>query len=407
MSEMSRSLAFAPALQSRNFRLFWFAQMISSTGTALQVVAEGWLIYEVTESTLWLGLVGFFGLLPVVPVSLLGGVLIDRVPRRKLLLLTQGGLLVQAVVFAWMVRNVALGPWHITGMYFVFGALLAIDHPARRAFLVELVSEADLANAVALNASLFNVSHLVGYAISGFLLTSIGVGGTMLVNAVTFAAPIGALAAMRLDDVGWDKKRPSLGSAVSEGFVSLWRQPVILGVLGLMAIVGGLAWPVFGMMPAFAETILGVGEVGLGVLLAAGALGSVVGTAVVARLGQARRGRSLSGASVMLPLMVLLVALAKQMVWTLFFVFAVGVVLIVLQSLAVTLVQMNTAERVRGRVMSLYSMIHAGADTMSNVVVGGMAVYLGLPLSLALGGGVALLFAVGLAVMMPSVRRLV
>lgn len=399
-------LTNAPALQSRNFRLFWFAQIISSIGTALQVVTEGWLIYQVTESTLWLGLVGFFGLLPVVPVALLGGVLIDRVPRRKLLLLTQTGLLLQAAVFAWLVLSVEVGPWHITGMYFVFGALLAIDHPARRAFLVELVPPDELANAVALNASLFNVSHLVGYAISGFLLAAIGAGGTMLLNALTYLAPVAALAAIRVADVGWDEKRPSLPTAVSEGFVTLWQKPAILGVICLMAVVGGLAWPVFGMMPAFAETIMGVGAVGLGLLLAAGALGSLLGTAVVSRLGRTIQGRSLTWASVLLPMMVMLVAAANRMVLALIFVMAVGVALIVLQSLAVTLVQVHITDRVRGRVMSLYSMVHAGADTMSNVVVGGTAVYLGLPVALVLAGGVALLFAVGLFLLMPAIRRL-
>jgi len=141
MSLMAALLRVAPALRSRNFRLFWIGQIISTIGTSLQVVAEGWLIYELTQSTFWLGMVGLLALIPVLPISLLGGVLIDRVPRRKLLIATQVGLLAQATVFAVLALSGRLELWHIIVLYFIFGALLAIDHPARRAFLVELVDE--------------------------------------------------------------------------------------------------------------------------------------------------------------------------------------------------------------------------------------------------------------------------
>ena len=171
---LKNSLSIAPALRSRNFRLFWMAQLISTIGTSLQVVVEGWLVYQVTDSTLWLGLVGFIGLLPVVPIAFLGGVVIDRVPRRKLILLTQSGLLLQTTIFAFLIQTGDIQLWQIIVLYSIFGALLAIDHPARRAFLVDLVSPEDLANAVALNASLFNVSNLIGFMASGFCWQRLG-----------------------------------------------------------------------------------------------------------------------------------------------------------------------------------------------------------------------------------------
>ena len=161
----------APALHSRNFRLFWFGQLVSTIGTSVQVVAEGWLIYEITQSTFWLGMVGLLALIPVLPISLAGGVLIDRVPRRKLLMVTQTCLLIQAAIFGILGVSGNLELWHIIVLYFLFGSILAIDHPARRAFLVELVPEEDLSNAVALNATLFNVSSLVGYALAGILIS--------------------------------------------------------------------------------------------------------------------------------------------------------------------------------------------------------------------------------------------
>ena len=396
----------APALQSRDFRLFWLGQIVSTMGTSLQVVAEGYLIYQITNSTFWLGMVNFIGLLPVVPIALLGGVLIDRLPRRRLILATQAGLMLQALTFGLLVLSGRIELWHIILLYFLFGSLLAIDHPARRAFLVELVGPDELANAVALNATIYNFSSLVGYALSGLLIATIGVGGTMLANAATYTAPLLALSAIRLPDVRHDAVAKKLSTAMSEGLLTLWRQPVILAIISLMAVVGGLAWPVFGLMPAYAEDVMGTNAVGLGLLLAAGAFGSVLGTLVTARLGGRQRGRALAAVSLLLPLLVMGVAYAPNMLAAVLCITGVGLALLVLQSLAITLVQVHIPDRVRGRVMSIYSMLHAGADTGGNMAAGWLAVYLGLPLALALGGLVALVYALGLLLLLPALRRL-
>lgn len=396
----------APALRSRNFQLFWSGQFLSNIGTALQVVAEGWLIYNLTNSTFWLGMVGFLGLLPVVPVSLLGGVLIDRVPRRKLILITQIGLLGQAAIFGILGTTGQIKLWHVIFLYFVFGALLAIDHPARRAFLVELVGPDDLANAVALNATIFNFSSLVGYAAGGVLIATIGAGGTMLINSATYLFPIWALMMIRVVDVGRDLSRPALGVAVSEGAVALLKQPAILGTIGLMAVVGGLVWPVYGLMPAFVEEVLDVGSIGLGILLAVGALGSLIGTVLVARLGVHHRGLSIIIVSLLLPLLVVAFAASPNIWIACLILLPLGVGLLVLQSLAITLVQINIADRVRGRVMSLYSMLHAGSDTMGNVVIGSGAVFVGLPWALSLGAIAALFFVLVTWLLLPAIGRL-
>lgn len=398
--------AVAPALRSRNFRIFWLAQIVSTIGTSLQVIAEGYLIYEITSSTFWLGAVGFIALLPVVPISLVGGILIDRVPRRKLILATQVGLLLQAAVFAVLTVSGNIQLWHVIALYFVFGALLAIDHPARRAFLVDIVERDDLANAVALNATVFNVSNLIGFALGGVLIATLGVGSTMLINAGTYLFPIVALSLIRVPDVAQDREKRSFGVALSEGLVTLWRQPALLGVIALMAVVGGLAYPVIGLMPAYAEEVMGAGAVGLGVLLAASALGSLLGTFGAARLGRARRGRNLLLAALALPLLVAGVAFAPTLLVACVALVGVGFLLLVLQSLAITLVQLHIPDRVRGRVMTIYSMLHAGSDTGGNLVIGALAVPLGLPLALVAAAVVALLFAVGLGGLMPGVRQM-
>jgi predicted MFS family arabinose efflux permease len=400
-----------PALRARNFRIFWLGQLISVIGTSVQVVAEGWLIYDLTQSTFWLGMVSLLGLLPVLPISLLGGVLIDRVPRRRLLLATQAGLMLQAVVFGLLATSGQLRLWQIIVLYTVFGALLAIDHPARRAFLVELVEPADLANAVALNATVFNFSSLIGYTLAGILIATVGAGVTILFNAATYAAPIIALLLIRVVDVGAERAagvqtgQPFV-VALLEGAQALAAQPTILGAIGLMAVVGGLAYPVFGMMPAFATEVLQTDALGLGILMAAGAFGSVLGTLTLARLGSQARGRTLALAGLLLPGLVMLFAATRQLWSSITVLIAIGILLLVVQSLAITLVQLHIADRVRGRVMSIYSLLHAGSDTMGNVAVGAAAVLLGLPVALAVGGLLALGFAAALWVWLPSLRQL-
>lgn len=407
----ARALTALPALRSRNFRLFWGGQIVSTIGTSLQVVAEGYLVYELTQSTFWLGMVGLLGLLPVLPISLLGGVLIDRVPRRKLIIATQVGLLLQAAIFGVLAVSGTLQLWHIIVLYFVFGALLAIDHPARRAFLVELVGEDELANAVALNATVFNLSSLIGYAAAGLIIATLGAGVTMLANAATYIAPITALALIRVPDRRADAPtadgpKRSFVQVLGEGAAILWQQPAILGAISLMAVVGGLAWPVFGMMPAYAEEVMQTGAVGLGLLMACGAFGSLLGTVVVARLGVHRRGHTMILTALVLPVLMVGFAFAPGMWVAGPLLVGIGAALLVLQSLAITVVQVNIPDRVRGRVMSIYSILHAGSDTMGNVAVGWLATFIGLPVSLALAAAAAGLYALGLRTLLPDVDRL-
>ncbi|MCA9948387.1 MAG: MFS transporter [Anaerolineales bacterium] len=402
----SRWTAVAPALESRNFRLFWIAQIISVTGTSLQVIAESYLIYEITDSAFWLGAVGFIALIPVVPISLVGGVLIDRVPRRKLIIVTQTGLFLQAIIFALLTISGNIQLWQMILLYFVFGALLAIDHPARRAFLVDIVDRENLSNAVALNATIFNISNLIGFAIGGLLIAAVGVGITMVINALTYIFPIIALATIKVVDVAQDSKKGGFGVALSEGFVAVWRQPAILGTMALMAVVGGLAYPATGLMAAYAAEVMAVGAVGLGILLSSAALGAVIGTVIVARLGAHQKGRNLIIAALILPLLIIAVAFAPNMVTACLALIALGGMLLILQSLAVTIVQLHIEDRVRGRVMTIYSMLHAGADTGSNMVVGALAVPLGLSTALVVAGVVAWVFAVGLNLFMPAIRKM-
>jgi MFS family permease len=398
--------SFAPALQSRNFRLFWVGQTVSTMGTYLQMVAESWLLYEITGSTFLLGLAGFIGLLPVVPISLLGGVVVDRVPRRRLILVTQAGLMVQALIFGLLAVTGAIRVWHIIILDFVMGALFAVDQPARQAFLVEIVSDDTLANAVALNSAFFQFSRVIGQAISGALIAAMGAGAAMLINAATYVAPVFAVAMIRVKDVPRDTMRAPLGIALSEGLTTLWKRFALIGTISLMAIVGGLPMAVSQMMPAYAQEVLGTTEVGLGLLLASSALGALLSTMVVARMGAGRRGRTLTACSFVVPLLLIGFAFSRSVPVSCLVMLGIGLVQSILHAMATTLVQVNVPDRVRGRVMSLNGMLIIGTPKMMGVLIGALAEHLGLPPTLGLFGIVALVYALGISAFLPSIRSL-
>jgi MFS family permease len=375
-------------------------------GTFLQVVAENWLLYQLTGSTLWLGVLGFVGLLPVVPISFLGGYLADRVPRRRLIVLTQAGLMAQAAVFALLVATGRIGVWHIIVLDFVMGALFAIDQPARQAFLNELVSEEDLANAVAMNAAVFQLSRVVGQAAAGILIATIGAGGTMLINALSYLAPIAALLTIRVGNVRPDVTHGSLGAALSEGVTTLWHRPALLGTISLMMTVGGLPLAISLMMPAFAEGVLQGDAIDLGLLLASSAVGAVISAFLVSRLGLGRRGHTVLVSSLLLPPLMLAFALSDSMAAACLCLLFVGLVQSILHAMSTTLVQVNVPDRVRGRVMALYSMLIIGVPKVTGVLIGGLAEGWGLPLTIGLSSLIAFFYALGLHMLMPSVRRL-
>jgi MFS family permease len=395
----------APALRSRNFRLFWIGQSVSTMGTFLQVVAESWLIYQLTGSTLWLGVLGVVGLLPVVPIAFLGGALADRVPRRKLIMVTQMGLLVQATVFGVLVATDNITVWSIILLDFVMGAFYAIDQPARQAFLPELVGKDDLPNAIALNSAVFQVSRVLGQAAAGVLIATIGAGGTMLLNAATFLAPVVALAMIRVKDVRADSGPGTIGAALSEGVVSLYKRPTLLGTISLMVTVGGLPLAISLMMPAFAEEVIGTGALGLGLLLAAGAVGAVLSTVVVTRIHEGQRGQAVFLSSLLLPLTMIAFSASGWMPVACFILLLAGLIQSVLHAESTTLVQMGVPDRVRGRVMSLYGMLIIGIPKLTGVLIGGLAESAGLPLTIALTGVLGLLYVLGLHLLMPSVRK--
>jgi MFS family permease len=397
-------------LRHRNFRLFWFGQIISLTGTWMQIVAQGWLVYRLTDSPLMLGLVNVVGLLPVVPISLLGGAISDRVSRRNLILVTEVVLMGQAFVLALLTWGGLIQVWHVMVLSFVLGAAAALEQPARLAFIMDVVGKEDLTNAVALNSSVYNAARIVGPAIAGLLVASIGEAGCFFVNGVTYLGVIVALLAIRLP-----QKAPKpaeraqeqrLAGSVVDGLKYTWNTRVIRSLMIIVALSSFLTLPYITLMPVFAGSVLQAGPEGLGFLMTSVGVGAIIGALLVANVRAGHRGKWLTVANVVAPMFLLFFCLSQSFLFSIALVLLVGGGNAVRQTLANSLIQLSTSGVYHGRVMSVFNLVFNGMSRVGALVVGGVAEVTGAPLAVGAGAVVSALVGVAIIWLMPEVRQL-
>ena len=395
------------ALRHRNFRLFWFGQIVSLSGTWLQLAARQWLIYRLTGSPLALGYISFLGMLPAVPVALIGGAIVDRVPKRKLIVLTQAGLMLQALLLAALTWSGVIQVWHLVLLELMSGVLGAIDMPARQAFVVEMVGKDDLMNAVALNSAIFSAARAVGPAIGGLLIAALGEAGCFIVNGVSYLPVIGGLLLMRITDRPAERGAASLSSNMIEGFRYLLHQRVLVGLISLMAVIGLVGMTHITLMPVFARDVLSGGAERYGFLLAAIGIGAVIGALGVASLKQGRRGRWLLGGSLGLASALVLFGLSRRVLWSWIALVGAGAAFIAVQALINSLIQTSVEDRLRGRVMSIYSLLFLGSQQLGALAAGAGAQLASAPLVVLAGALVTGAYGIGLMLLMPSIRRMV
>lgn len=270
------------ALAHRNYRLFIAGQLISLIGTWMQMVAQGWLVYRLTKSSLQLGLVGFASQIPVFLLSTAGGVIADRWPRRRVLILTQSAMMALAFILAALTMTGTVRMWHVFVLASLLGAANAIDMPTRQAFVIEMVGKNDLVNAIALNSSMVNGARLVGPAVSGVLVAAVGEGWCFLLNGVSFLAVIAGLAMMRLPRAVARAAQGGVVSRVVEGFGYVARTAPVRALLLLLGSVSLMGMPYTVLGPVIAEKVLHGGPSAYGLLMSAAGVGSLVGAAALA-----------------------------------------------------------------------------------------------------------------------------
>ena len=357
------------------YRLYWLSLFVSQLGTWMQSAALGWLVLLLTGSAERLGLVMAFQFLPSLFLSLPAGVLADRCPRRRLLLFTQGGMAVLALGMALLILLGWVRYGHVQAFAFLYGAMNALDLPVRQAYTVELAGRERYPGAIALNSFGFNLSRLLGPALAGFLIVQYGVGMAFLLNALSFAPLLFVLFGLK-DGPRVREGQPSFIKEVLEGLRYVWENPRVRFVVGVVFLTGLFVMNFQTLVPAYARIALGLSAAGYGVLLSAVGLG-----ALAAALGMALRGRPsllwVVGGGVLLGLVHLALALRPPAGWAAFLFAVAGFGMISVLINANTAVQLQVPERLRGRVMSVYSLFLLGTGPLGAYLTGALFDWLG------------------------------
>ena len=393
------------ALDNRNFALFFAGQGLSLCGTWMQSLAQSWLIYRLTGSPLLLGLVGFVSQVPVLGFGLLGGVLADRWPRHRLLLITQTLSLLQAMILAGLTLSGHITIGWIMGLAAALGLINALDMPVRQSFVADLVPRADLPSAIGLNSSAFNAARIIGPSVAGFLVAAVGEGVCFLVNALSFLAVIGCLLAMEVPQ----KAKAAQAHAIiflAEGLRYARSTPHVRAALALIAVLSLTAMPYTVLLPVFAGNVLHTDANGLGWLMAATGMGALAGALRIARRGTIRGlGRLIAGATLLFGVSLLALAASTALWFSIPVLLVVGYGMITGMAGCNTLLQSLVPDHLRGRVMSLYTLFFLGMAPIGSLMAGALAAHLGTPLTIAAGGIGAILGAILFWRALPGIRR--
>jgi len=368
------------ALRHRNYRYYWFGQMVSLIGTWMQTTGLAWLVLLLTNSAWELGLVGAIQFLPVLLFAIFGGVFADRWPKRNVLLVTQSGAMVLAVILWALIATNLIQMWEVYVLALLLGLTNALDMPARQAFVVEMVGRVDLPNAVALNSSSFNLARILGPGIAGLIIAISGVTALFLLNAVSFIAVIGGLIMIRTSELYAAPKldkadgRMKTWQSLREGIVYIRQTPSVKLIILLIGAISlfGINFNV--VLPLFATQVLNAGPAGFGFISSAFGIGSLFSALWIAWGNKQPSIRRMLISMISFCSLLLLFALSRNYPLSLVLIAAVGFSQIAFSALANTAIQSVTPDHLRGRVMSVYMAFFAGSTPIGNLLVGGLTV---------------------------------
>lgn len=391
------------ALRHRNYRLFFYGQLVSLIGTWMQQTAMSWLVYQITGSKLLLGVVAAVGSAPMMFFSLWGGSLADRHPKRTILLWTQSAQMIPAFLLAAVAWTGIATPWLIITIAAVNGVAIGFDLPARQAFTVEMTSREDLLNAVSLNSSIFNGARVVGPSIAGIIIGSFGTAMCFFLNGLSFVAVIAGLLMMRLPaHVPLAAEAAARASALS-GLSYVWEHPRVRTILGLLGIVGIFGWSYAVIMPAVARDVFGLGADGYGVLMSASGIGALIGALTVATAGHAFPQRTVALGGVWIFSAALLAfACTRNFYLALVLLAMGGFGMLLFFSTSNTVLQTIVPDEMRGRVMGVWGLIFGAMIPLGSLEAGSLAHWIGAPFTLGLG---AVICAIAALVTLLAIRR--
>lgn len=394
------------ALKYRNYRLWFWGQIISMFGTWMESTALGFLVFDLTRSPAYLGLVGFATGVPTWIFMLYAGVIADRMPRRTMLMITQTVMMVLAFALAALAFLHWVQPWHILVIALLLGTANAFEAPARQAFVLEMVEAEDMTNAIALNSAMFNTAMAIGPAAAGLTYALFGPAWCFLINGISFIAVIAALRLMKLKPFVPKPVRASALADLKEGLKYVAAHPMIRTIIGLIGVISLFGISFVTLIPAWSVNILHGDARTNGFLQSARGVGALVAALLIASLGRFHfRGRLLTFGTFALPAVVALFALVRWTPLALVLVFGSGLSLILIFNLANALVQTFAPNELRGRIMSIYTLTFFGLMPVGSLGVGLTAERFGQPAAILIGAAATLLAAALIAVFMPHLRR--
>ena len=392
------------ALKHRNFQLFFSGQLISLTGTWMQTVAQSWLVYRLTGSSLLLGSVGFASQIPVFLMAPVGGMAADRVNRQRIVIATQVASMILAIVLALLTLTHMVKVWHIFVLAALLGVVNAFDIPGRQSFLVDMVGREDLMNAIALNSSMFNGARVVGPAIAGILVAKIGEGWCFFANGVSYIAVIVGLLMMRVDCPARSKSDSPLEDII-EGFSWVSHTGPIRALLLLLGVVSLVGMPYTVLMPVFADHILHGGAKGLGILMGFTGIGALFGALTLAlRTGIKGLSKLISICCAGFGVSLIAFAFSKLFWLSASLLIPVGFFIMLQMACSNTLIQAMVPDALRGRVMAVYSMMFMGMAPFGALLGGALADRLGAPITVATGGLASIVGAIWFGKQLPVFR---
>ncbi len=385
-----------PALTYRNFRLFWFGQVISLTGTWMHSAAQGWLVLKLTDSPFYLGLVGMAGSIPILLFTMAGGVAADRFHKRNIILSMQGILMLLAFTLAFLVTTGIVTVWHVLAIAFLIGTAHAFDIPARQSFFIELVGKKNLLNAIALNSAAFHGARTIGPAIAGAVIGYFGLTACFYINGLSFIAAIIGLLKMRFDeDITKRSRDKSISKEFMEGLNYVIGEPKVYKLIALVGIISFFGFPYMTFLPVYAKDILKTGATGLGFLMGFAGAGAFAGAITLAMSeGISRKDILLSVAGIIFST-ALLIFSSSETVWlSHVMLLLVGWGAVTQIATANSLLQLRVPDSLRGRVMSSFTTVFLGMASLGNLVVGSLAHYLGTSTALMISAGLCLFVSV-------------
>ena len=394
------------ALKHYNYRLWFVGQIVSLVGTWMQSTAQGYLIYQITDSPAYLGLVGFAGGAPSLLFTLFGGVIADRLPRRRLLVITQTSMMILAFILAALTFTDAVRPGILSSWPSCLGVANAFDAPARTSFVLELVDRETMTNAIALNSTMFNIATVVGPSVAGLTYAAIGPAWCFTLNGLSFIAVIIALLFMRIKLETQPAPRVAAFGGTGRGIRYVLQNRMILSLIGSVGIVSVFGIGMMNLLPAWATDVLHGDVTTNGWLVSARGFGSLISALMLAYWGARKlRGRLWTYGAFIMPVMLFIFAWIRWLPLSLVTLLGVGWGFMMVLNNSQAIVQSLVPDALRGRVMGVYTLIFFGSMPIGSLLAGSLAEWIGEPLTVMLGASMLLVLAVAAWFFLPIIRR--